>query len=171
MSDVTGAQPGIFEEAAKKYQYLLDKSSPHMLYRWIAFVVCLLIYFLRVYYKNGWFIVTYGLGIYLLNQFIGFLSPQVCFSHSESPFLIRFLFLFSLTQKRMILIQDYQQKILMNSGEIFENLLFTFLFALFSLCTWSSTFFSFSFLDLLLEDYQNSNFGILQYVQLECLSL
>ena len=25
----------------------------------------------------SWFIVTYGLGIYLLNNFIGFLSPQV----------------------------------------------------------------------------------------------
>ena len=26
---------------------------------------------------NGWYIVTYGLGIYLLNMFIGFLSPQI----------------------------------------------------------------------------------------------
>ena len=36
-----------------------------------------MIYAVRVYLINGWFIVTYGLGIYLLNNFIGFLSPQV----------------------------------------------------------------------------------------------
>ena len=29
-----------------------------------------------MWYANGWHIVTYGLGIYLLNQLIGFLSPQ-----------------------------------------------------------------------------------------------
>ena len=34
------------------------------------------IYCLRVYVVNGWYIVTYALGIYLLNQLIGFLSPQ-----------------------------------------------------------------------------------------------
>ena len=32
---------------------------------------------LRVYFLEGWYIVTYGLGIYLLNLFIGFLSPQI----------------------------------------------------------------------------------------------
>jgi hypothetical protein len=117
MSETTAVQPGIFEDASKKYQYLLDKSSPHMLYRWIAFVVCLLLYFLRVYYKNGWFIVSYGLGIYLLNQFIGFLSPQVFFLDFQVPCFYSFS-RYSLTQKRMILIQDYQQRILMNSGEI-----------------------------------------------------
>mmetsp|Transcript_10143 Transcript_10143/g.10981 ORF Transcript_10143/g.10981 Transcript_10143/m.10981 type:complete len:181 (+) Transcript_10143:119-661(+) len=64
------------EDIARKYQYVLDKSSPHVLYRWILFVLCLSIYLVRVYYRDGFFIVTYGLGIYLLNQFIGFLSPQ-----------------------------------------------------------------------------------------------
>ena len=37
----------------------------------------LVAYILRVYVLNGWFIVTYGLGIYLLNLFIGFISPVV----------------------------------------------------------------------------------------------
>jgi hypothetical protein len=45
--------------------------------RWVGFVVVLLLYLLRVYFINGWFIVTYGLGIFLLNNFIGFLSPQI----------------------------------------------------------------------------------------------
>ena len=36
----------------------------------------MLIYCLRVYLINGWYIITYGLGIYVLNLLIGFLSPQ-----------------------------------------------------------------------------------------------
>eukprot|EP01040_Poterioochromonas_malhamensis_P012727 gene12729-13941_t len=32
------------EDIARKYQYVLDKSSPHVLYRWILFVLCLSIY-------------------------------------------------------------------------------------------------------------------------------
>ena len=71
------ATVGFAEVWTKKWQYLLDKSSPHVLYRWIAFVCIFSLYFLRVYFLNGWFIVTYGLGIYLLNQLIGFLSPQI----------------------------------------------------------------------------------------------
>lgn len=65
------------EQLSRKYQYILDKSSPHVLARWAAFIIAFSLYFLRVYYLNGWFIVTYALGIYLLNQLIGFLSPQV----------------------------------------------------------------------------------------------
>ena len=45
--------------------------------RWLVFAGLMAIYALRVFWLNGWFIVTYGLGIYLLNNFIGFLSPQV----------------------------------------------------------------------------------------------
>ncbi len=61
----------------RKIQYLLDKSSPYVLYRWIVYILLLLGYFYRVYTINGFFIITYALGIYLLNQFIGFLTPQV----------------------------------------------------------------------------------------------
>lgn len=81
-SSTAGGGNNVIQDLNRKYQYILDKSSPHVLYRWIAFVLSLTIYFVRVYYRNGWFIVTYGLGIYLLNQFIGFLSPQVCFVSS-----------------------------------------------------------------------------------------
>ncbi len=68
---------GVFDTYSRKWQYLLDKSSPHVLYRWLGFGALFALYVLRAYYANGWYIVTYGLGIYLLNQFIGFLSPQV----------------------------------------------------------------------------------------------
>jgi hypothetical protein len=71
------AETSGFHKLTSKFQYLLDKSSPHVLYRWLSFCLSLYFYLLRVYLVNGWYIVTYGLGIYLLNQLIGFISPQV----------------------------------------------------------------------------------------------
>lgn len=62
-------------EFSKIFQYYLDKTTPHALYRWIGTFALACIYALRVYYVQGFFIVTYGLGIYLLNLLIGFLSP------------------------------------------------------------------------------------------------
>ena len=56
-------------------QYWLDKSTIHLVPRWIGFTVLLALFFLRVYIVQGYFIVAYGLGIYLLNNFIAFLSP------------------------------------------------------------------------------------------------
>ena len=70
----------------RKYQYLLDKTSPHATQRWIVFGVIFLLYVLRVYLLSGWYIVSYGLGIYLLNQFIGFLSPQVFVAYNLQCF-------------------------------------------------------------------------------------
>lgn len=61
----------------RQFQHLLDKSTVFVKGRWIGFGVAMLLYLIRVYFVNGWYIITYGLGIYLLNLFIGFLSPQV----------------------------------------------------------------------------------------------
>ena len=63
--------------ARQRFQILLDKSTPHIAGRWVFFAVIALIYGLRVYYIKGFYIVTYGLGIFNLNLMIGFLSPQV----------------------------------------------------------------------------------------------
>jgi hypothetical protein len=70
-------KPSIFDRFSRRWQYLLDKSSPLVLYRWVFFSFIFTAYMLRAYFANGWYIVTYGLGIYMLNQFIGFVSPQV----------------------------------------------------------------------------------------------
>ncbi|KAE9593334.1 hypothetical protein Lal_00028935 [Lupinus albus] len=64
-------------EFSRRFQYYLDKSTPHATYRWIGTVVIASIYILRVIYIQGFYIVSYGLGIYLLNLLIGFLSPLV----------------------------------------------------------------------------------------------
>jgi hypothetical protein len=57
--------------------YYTDRTVPMMRARWISFACAILIYLLRVYVVGGFFIVTYALGIYLLNLLIGFLSPSV----------------------------------------------------------------------------------------------
>ncbi|XP_020225690.1 protein RER1B [Cajanus cajan] len=62
---------------SKLFQYYLDKSTPHSVYRWIGTLVIAIIYVLRTFYVQGFYIVSYGLGIYLLNLLIGFLSPLV----------------------------------------------------------------------------------------------
>ncbi|GLJ19224.1 hypothetical protein SUGI_0345390 [Cryptomeria japonica] len=62
---------------SRRFQYYLDKSTPHPLRRWLGTSVAAIIYILRVYYVQGFYIVSYGLGIYVLNLLIGFLSPQV----------------------------------------------------------------------------------------------
>ena len=58
----------------QKLQVLLDKSTVHVQARWAVAVSLLLLYLLRVWMLSGWFIVTYGLGIYLLNLFRRFQS-------------------------------------------------------------------------------------------------
>lgn len=63
--------------ANQRLQHLLDKSTPHLVPRWIGWGALLLLYVLRVYLLAGFYIVTYGLGIYNLNLLIGFITPQV----------------------------------------------------------------------------------------------
>lgn len=64
-------------EASRIFQFYLDKSTPHSVPRWAGTLALLLIYGIRVYFVQGFFIVTYALGIYILNLLIGFLSPLV----------------------------------------------------------------------------------------------
>ncbi|XP_023007341.1 protein RER1A-like [Cucurbita maxima] len=64
-------------DISRLYQYYLDKTTPHTVYRWIGTLFVVAIYALRVYYIQGFYIVSYGLGIYILNLLIGFLSPLV----------------------------------------------------------------------------------------------
>ncbi|KAL5987774.1 hypothetical protein ACLOJK_035528 [Asimina triloba] len=81
-TDVVGDfSPSIISKGTAKisrsYQHLLDKSTPHVLRRWAAFVAIAFLYVVRVYFLQGFYIVSYGLGIYILNLLIAFLSPQV----------------------------------------------------------------------------------------------
>jgi hypothetical protein len=51
--------------------------TPHTVARWSAWGVFLTLYAIRTFVVQGWYIVTYALGIYLLNQFIMFLTPKI----------------------------------------------------------------------------------------------
>lgn len=68
----------------QKFTILIDRSTPHVILRWIIFFSMIALYVLRIYIlieyfqpNNGWHIISYGLAIYLLNNFIGFLSPMI----------------------------------------------------------------------------------------------
>ncbi|KAI7322484.1 hypothetical protein KC315_g8797, partial [Hortaea werneckii] len=54
------------------YQSYLDKSTPFIAYRWIGTGVLFILFGLRIVYAQGWYIVAYSLGIYLLNLFLAF---------------------------------------------------------------------------------------------------
>ncbi|KAL8774548.1 MAG: hypothetical protein Q9209_000921 [Squamulea sp. 1 TL-2023] len=59
------------------YQSYLDKSTPYTTYRWISTIVLLALFFVRIVVAQGWYIVCYSLGIYLLNLFLAFLQPKI----------------------------------------------------------------------------------------------
>lgn len=62
---------------SNRYQFLLDASTPHWAARWIFSLVILLVFMLRIVLAQGWYVICYGLSIYYLNLFIGFLSPKI----------------------------------------------------------------------------------------------
>lgn len=64
-------------EFSRAFQYYLDRSAPHLVNRWLGTLVAAAIYIFRVYYVQGFYVISYGLGIYILNLLIGFMSPKV----------------------------------------------------------------------------------------------
>merc|ERR1719158_1957272 len=71
-------EPPLVAQAAQAQRVLqryLDKTILYGKARWSSLAVLMVLYVIRVYLKQGFYVVTYGLGIYLLNLFINFLSP------------------------------------------------------------------------------------------------
>lgn len=64
-------------EVSRKFHHYLERSSPHTARRWLVTLAAAAIYILRVYYARGFYVISYGLSIYILNLLIGFLSPKV----------------------------------------------------------------------------------------------
>ena len=60
----------------QRIQVILDKVTPHIVVRWTVWALLVLFYAVRVYLLKGFYIVTYGLGIFNLNLVLGFLTPQ-----------------------------------------------------------------------------------------------
>lgn len=57
-------------------QTYIDSTSIYTTYRYIFLVSTLLLFLLRIILGHGYYIVCYALFIYLLNQFLAFLSPK-----------------------------------------------------------------------------------------------
>lgn len=65
-----------YSKIGRIYQQYLDKSVPFTTYRWIGTGVLFLLFAIRIFFAQGWYIVAYSLGIYLLNLFLAFISPK-----------------------------------------------------------------------------------------------
>ena len=57
-------------------RYCTDRVTPHTFYRWLATSGLVLLFMLRIFTIQAFYIVTYALGIYLLNLFLAFLQPK-----------------------------------------------------------------------------------------------
>merc|ERR1712232_1522322 len=68
-------------------QHWLDKTTVWLKTRWVVLFFAIVLFMIRVYVVQGFFVVTYGLGIYLLNLLINFLSPAVDPELEDGPVL------------------------------------------------------------------------------------
>ncbi|KAG2055582.1 retrieval of early ER protein Rer1 [Suillus hirtellus] len=80
-SDEPGTTPfhsaqASFSKFQRQYQQTLDRWTPHVLQRWLATLCLLALFMLRIVLSQGWYIVCYGLAIYLLNLLLAFLQPK-----------------------------------------------------------------------------------------------
>ncbi|CAO1384644.1 unnamed protein product [Diamesa serratosioi] len=66
-----------FLRLSQLYQTQLDKWTPHAKARWFAAFSLIALFIIRIITTQGWYIVTYALGIYHLNLFIAFLTPKI----------------------------------------------------------------------------------------------
>ncbi|KAH7927447.1 retrieval of early ER protein Rer1 [Leucogyrophana mollusca] len=65
-----------FSKFQRQYQQTLDRWTPHVLQRWLSTLGLLAVFMLRIVLSQGWYIVCYGLAIYLLNLLLAFLQPK-----------------------------------------------------------------------------------------------
>ncbi|VDD94176.1 unnamed protein product [Enterobius vermicularis] len=61
----------------QKYQYYLDSLTPYGSIRWGIAIALIILFFWRIIDVQGYYIVAYAVGIYYLNLFLAFLTPQI----------------------------------------------------------------------------------------------
>lgn len=80
-SDLSSDQPSFLVNAYRRFstklQHWLDCITPHTGIRWLVWCIVLVLYVIRTLILQGWYIVTYAIGIFVLNQFIAFLTPKI----------------------------------------------------------------------------------------------
>ncbi|XP_045473063.1 protein RER1 isoform X1 [Harmonia axyridis] len=72
-----GAVSQAWTRLSQWYQGVVDRTVPWQKGRWLAAFFLILGFLARVVFAQGWYIVTYALGIYHLNLFIAFLTPKI----------------------------------------------------------------------------------------------
>lgn len=70
------ANSSSFSRIGMYTQHILDRLTPFAGLRWSFNLLLLFVFFLRILFVQGFYIIAYGLGIFLLNQFILFLTPK-----------------------------------------------------------------------------------------------
>jgi len=58
-------------------QVWLDRWTPHKIKRWIVTLVLTVLFDLRIFMLQGWYLPCYGLKMYHLNLFLAFLTPKI----------------------------------------------------------------------------------------------
>lgn len=69
-------QKSTLMKIANLQQIYLDRITPYKKERWIFFSVIFLIFFVRIFIIQRFFLITYCLSIYLLHSLIEFLTPK-----------------------------------------------------------------------------------------------
>ncbi|CAI4297154.1 ALI_collapsed_G0005710.mRNA.1.CDS.1 [Saccharomyces cerevisiae] len=59
------------------YQHYLDKVTPHAKERWAVLSGLLCLFMVRITMAEGWYVICYGLGLFLLNQFFSLSDPKI----------------------------------------------------------------------------------------------
>ncbi|GFU88422.1 protein RER1 [Trichonephila clavipes] len=79
--DSVRPRPSVFActtlKISQVYQHILDVWTPYTICRWIGSGILLISFLARVFILQGWYIITYALGIYQLNLFLAFLTPKM----------------------------------------------------------------------------------------------
>lgn len=68
--------PNRIAALAVRYEALLNKTVTLYGWRWVFFGLLFISFSFRVLYYQQFYVVAYGLGIFLLNAFLAFLSPR-----------------------------------------------------------------------------------------------
>ena len=69
------SEKSFLEKVRIYFNSVNDKIIIYRAQRWGVVAVLAVIYFFRVFYKKGYYALTYCIGIHFLNSFIGFISP------------------------------------------------------------------------------------------------
>lgn len=67
----------MFTRLSQWYQGVVDRTVPWRKARWFFAFLLLMGFMARIIIAQGWYIITYALGIYHLNLFIAFLTPKI----------------------------------------------------------------------------------------------